>query len=154
MQHSQSSSLQGDKTKKKKQRIKKRLMYTYLPHMNMLFFGVVSFATMLQQCFMSQCLFQHIFNTAFATPFSITLLQHRFYASILQQRLIMLRCYNNIKLLCCSNTWFLIIPNHLTIVLLFWLLSNFGYNNAPPFLQTTMARFEWQSCLRFLVGWR
>jgi hypothetical protein len=43
-----------------------------------------------------------------------TLLRHRFYALILQQCLIALQCYINIKLICSSNIWFLITPNHLT----------------------------------------
>ncbi len=63
----------------------------------------------LQHCLMQQC-----FNIVFTTSSFTSLLKHRFCGLILQHCLITFRCYYNIKLLCCNNTWFLITPNHLT----------------------------------------
>ncbi len=62
----------------------------------------------------STLLLQHCFNIVFATSSSTSLLKHRFCGLISQHCLITFGCYYNIKLLCCSNTWFLITPNHLT----------------------------------------
>ncbi len=115
--------LQGDKNEKETN-FKKGLLYSYLPQMHMLSYGVTFSVTTLTSC--------------------TTLLQHHVYASILQQCLITLWCYNNIKLLCCNSTWFLITFNHLTTPFFLWLHWSFDYNNVPRILQTTMVRFEWR----------
>jgi hypothetical protein len=110
--------VQGDKSEKETRKTK-GMMYIYWPQMHRLSFGATFFAIPFQQHVL-----QHRFNTTSVAPFSATSFQHHFYIPILQHHLITLQCDNNIKLLCCSNTWFLFTPNHLTTplaTLKFWL---------------------------------
>jgi hypothetical protein len=87
---------------------------------NTIFYNIIStprttsyLATPLQHHFCN-IIFYNITSTP---PLQHHLLQHHFYIPILQQHLIMLQCYNNIMLLCCNSTWFVITSNHLTTFL-------------------------------------
>jgi hypothetical protein len=61
----------GRGQERKRDKEKKRLMYTYLPQMHMLSFGAMFFTTPFQQS-----LLQHRFNTTSVTPSFVALLQH------------------------------------------------------------------------------
>ncbi len=81
--------------------------------------STTSFSTSFLQHHLQHRFCNTIFYSIASTPcLQDRLLQHHLNTTsallILQQHLITLSCYNNMKLLCCSNIWFLITPNHLT----------------------------------------